>query len=1226
MANNNNLNQSVTLDASQFISATQQIATSVDGMNKSMASAAAAFTQFNSVVSNIDSKVSQLTAAFQANNASAQQMAAGIQSLNAAQGQMQSALTQIAISARASAVSLDQLATSGASTGRAVSAAGNSITLSWTSVIRLLAVTSIRRVFLDIVGGIKQATVGAAEFENSIGVILGLNQQLGDSADQLTEKFARTATAFNQSLGDVGKAGKDVIQTGVAQSSQDLDTITQEGARLAQITGTTTQQATQAITTFLQAFKKDASEARTVANQLFNLNQSGVGIQELGTAFGRVAAQAQRLGVSSEEASRLVELLKTRGLSSSEAITQVGQTLNSIERPTAQLTALFKELGFQNSQEAVQGLRLVGVLEKINQARLEGSATERQLLQSRRSGGALSVIQELRQPNPLDNLQGLNQTADAAQRNVAATTQWGTELNKIKTAFESEIAPAFMKAILDIFQSSGGLSKAIVDLGRNISTLAPIVANIINGFVIWGNGIAKLADVFGLINLRINESKAATEALNAAQRESLATFNQWESAQRQVAQQAIQRGQASVSDLFRPLNQQLTSQADVQRQTVTHLKEEYAGAAKAITSSMAAQINGLDSIARQAEPSIQESLKRVASFAEKTDQEAFQRQFRTAGQVNQLTAFSRTPQGTNQALNSTNLVNAQNLASQSQIDLVRQRIAKLTQEATALFKQGDDASVASARKKLEDVRKLNDQLFDTEAERSRRTADLRARVSGQNQTFNPFDRERLAAAEQLNAREASLEAQNHQRLTERAQLIDDITKKLREQLTVAEQSIRAVQSFSVTDRNGELQQKFRGLGGKDAALSEFDSRSEQARSALQTEIASATARIAELVRSGTISREQADTLTRRGPNAETLNRFDETRASLRSGLSSQFDTAAQMLQSQEFQRAANGFLQTIAKNTEAALQRASEARQEQQSLISQAQERVNTIRNGLPNNIGGNAETAELGVQLRSLIELVDRELRSAAGGNQAAIPRIVGISEKIEDVLNKLISSRLGQAGFEGQSPEGAALNNTVRQLTDTLRNRQVAENAVQGESQLGTGIVDAIRTAIGNPQTFQDASNAVEALSTALQSNVLPSTIGDVANQLNNSLIPAIQSAAAALQNVGSGEGNTDAPGFATGGLIGNRFASMGPDNVKINARAGEFVVNPQATRQFYSTLVAINRGDRPSGGGYSRGGTVSTHIGNMTFHVNGAEKPEHTAREVIKLIRREQRRGNV
>jgi len=69
------------------------------------------------------------------------------------------------------------------------------------------------------------------------------------------------------------------------------------------------------------------------------------------------------------------------------------------------------------------------------------------------------------------------------------------------------------------------------------------------------------------------------------------------------------------------------------------------------------------------------------------------------------------------------------------------------------------------------------------------------------------------------------------------------------------------------------------------------------------------------------------------------------------------------------------------------------------------------------------------------------------------------------------------------------------------------------------------------------------------------------------------------------------------------------------------GEFVMNAAATRRWFSHLVAMNAGSAPA---YrSQGGNVS-NITVGDINVNGAAQPRETAREVLKSIKRELRRG--
>ena len=69
------------------------------------------------------------------------------------------------------------------------------------------------------------------------------------------------------------------------------------------------------------------------------------------------------------------------------------------------------------------------------------------------------------------------------------------------------------------------------------------------------------------------------------------------------------------------------------------------------------------------------------------------------------------------------------------------------------------------------------------------------------------------------------------------------------------------------------------------------------------------------------------------------------------------------------------------------------------------------------------------------------------------------------------------------------------------------------------------------------------------------------------------------------------------------------------------GEFIVNAKSTRQFFSQLVAINAGVRPV---YREKGGPVTSIGDINITVQGASKPQQTARATMSAFKREIRRG--
>jgi hypothetical protein len=87
-----------------------------------------------------------------------------------------------------------------------------------------------------------------------------------------------------------------------------------------------------------------------------------------------------------------------------------------------------------------------------------------------------------------------------------------------------------------------------------------------------------------------------------------------------------------------------------------------------------------------------------------------------------------------------------------------------------------------------------------------------------------------------------------------------------------------------------------------------------------------------------------------------------------------------------------------------------------------------------------------------------------------------------------------------------------------------------------------------------------------------------------------------------------------FAGGGQ------SYGRDTVPALLTPGEFIMNPKATRQFYSKLIAMN-----SGRSTFSGGGKSVTVGDVNVSLNSVS-PDYDARAIGKALRREVRRGRL
>lgn len=1254
----------VTLDASQFIAAVDNIGNSIDAMNKNLASAGTAFNAFAASASGMEKSLQSLNSGMTSLNTSMASVATNTANTTQAIAALNPVLSAIAQNTAKAVTALNNLGQAGAKAGQAGARGAQQMTFAWDGIARLLAVTVIRRLFLDIAGAIHTSVQASADYTEQVGRIVALNQNLGVSVEQLSGQFSNLALAYGRTLKEVADVGRIASTAGGAQTAQQIEQISDAAIRLAEVTGQAATASATSISAIIQGFRLGAAESQNVSNQLIHIAQSGIGLEALQGSIGRLSAQSQRLGINFSELGLLMEELKATGLSDTEVFSQIGAVLNSLERPTQRMTELLGQQGFLSPQQLIQAQRLHGALQLINQDISDGNIQARQAVQSRRAGGGLSVAESFAQRsqnNPLENVNQLNEGANAALRIVDATGRWNDELEKIKATFQSEVAPAIIKSILDIFEPMGGLAKVVIDAGRTISLLVDPVARIVSWFSVWTNWITQAGEALGILDGRIRTNADALREHATAARAGTQELNNWLSAQQQASRQTLQEGTQRIANLFAPVNAALKAQGDRQREQVHNLGEEIQAASKSIFGAFGAQIESLESAARHAEGRITESLKRVAEFGDKTDKDTFNHKVKSAGEVSQVNKFSSPVQATN----AFNLLQAQNSGTDSQLNLIRDRRRRLTEEITALQRKGDADSIASARRKFEELRALNDQEADLRQGRSRRVSEYEGRRTGQNQTFNPYNREREAGARSLNAAESAFEEANRRRLAEQQAQLDKINRSLREQFALSQTGQRDVGRLPqrLFQPGGGPQQNFQGEAGGRRAQGVINDTIDRQIENVQKLPQTIEAGIAEALRTGAITQEQARQARARAPSpqevAAVVNQLEQQRLATQA----MFQNAEAQRISQANQARAIAILQQIATNTQAANADIARNAEQRRGLVQRGIEQVGQIDRGLPSNFevgiqailsrsaGGDDPTIASDNEAVRVVREIRDTLVPAA---RAALTRAAG-SNNPEDVqravaaLQALLDAqRVLQENRPNSDPNNriSLLQDTIRQLNERLAQLPVLQAVAdvhRGEQQQANAAIQNAANAAGAPQagangvippaTLQQSITAFENLATALNPG------GQVSNALGSlatDMATAGERIRAATANLQPQQPRQDLPvnprpaanggDFAEGGLIGNTFSNFGPDNTMINARRGEFVVNPDSTRKFYATLVAINRGDRPRGGGYAHGGTVSTSIGNMNFHVSGAEQPEQTARAVMKIIRREQRRGNV
>jgi hypothetical protein len=122
---------------------------------------------------------------------------------------------------------------------------------------------------------------------------------------------------------------------------------------------------------------------------------------------------------------------------------------------------------------------------------------------------------------------------------------------------------------------------------------------------------------------------------------------------------------------------------------------------------------------------------------------------------------------------------------------------------------------------------------------------------------------------------------------------------------------------------------------------------------------------------------------------------------------------------------------------------------------------------------------------------------------------------------------------------------------------------------------------------------------------------------NQLLSSVQASAQAQATMANTKPTGRGVISNPYFAAGGM------ARGTDTIPAMLSAGERVTDAKNSRRFFSQLQAIGAGQQPV---YRNAGgdTYNTNVGDINVQ-DTSGRPNQTAREVMRQIQREQRRGS-
>lgn len=251
------------------------------------------------------------------------------------------------------------------------------------------------RLTLPLVGAGVAAVSFAADVDRGLREVVTLFGRTGDAAE---ETLSNLKTDVADLSNEIGVAQETLvgglyqaISAGVPEDNafEFLETAAKAG--IAGVTDTET--AVDALTTVINAFGLDASQAEDVSDSLFATVAGGkTTFEELSASLFNVAPAAAAAGVDFAEVNAAIATLTASGTPTSVATTQIRAALTGLQRPSAALDAIFRNLGFDSAQLALESEGLGFALTAVANAADGDNGKLTTLLGSVEAVGAANVI------------------------------------------------------------------------------------------------------------------------------------------------------------------------------------------------------------------------------------------------------------------------------------------------------------------------------------------------------------------------------------------------------------------------------------------------------------------------------------------------------------------------------------------------------------------------------------------------------------------------------------------------------------------------------------------------------------------------------------------------------------------------------------------------------------------------------------------------------------------
>jgi len=1036
--------------------------------------------------------------------------------------------------------------------------------------------------FRTIAAGIntfETSITNAGEFTEKIAQILTISQGSDLVFANTAREVRKLSDEFGNPILDTAAATYETLSNQVAKGSESF-AIVREAARFSQAAVASNADAVSLLTAAINAYGLGAERASQVSAIFFKgIDLGRFQAKDIANNFGRVAATAAAIGVSLEETVAGLATTTINGLKASEAMTGLNSVFSDLLKPTKELKKVFQDIGVESGAEGIATFGLPGFLQKLQEQSKGSDAALAQLFDNVR---ALRTIFQTTGDNAVKFSDTLEQITNASEKTAKAVDivaqsagrRLKVELEKTKNFFIVDFGVPALETILKIGDAFGGLSNVV-------KTGTTIIVDAAGAYVLYRGSI--IGVTFALETLSaLQGGKAIATSLGLAN-----AFFATKTAADAAKISIIGLGSVAIAPIAAAaglgaaagvgLGVLTADNTNLQRDTIDLL-------------------NNIDTeVAKSA---------RFFKDAEVAKENAILKRIKTAEQL-ELQSLATQRAAIQASLNQQQLLQADLL-----IDV---------KKAEDLYFSGLTETINVTRKKvndaINDIRQAKDLIVKAPGQLERNLEGRRENLP--TRTIGEINQELLRVRNRRAALAASVSPNSE------VEQVQDVFRAIDESL-VREAALRSklkeIRGIDAKDRprsallreENQLEAKrTENLNAQKIALQAVIAQKQKNVSVSQNEVA--------IQEESLKAQRRALELFLRAKPEESSKAFGEFVK--QTVLGQQPKTAEEFARQKELFQQVNLLKDNLRK---------------QADLIDERKDAETTAKR----------LQKQKELQRNALRELTDESIRNqvvAAGSLQAALAKLTGVEKNLPTTASssspntaaikngitatiKATRDAIASGDIEAIKNSLEKVNEAIAQLNKPFTNQSIKKDFLPGVKNARQDLeaaleimqrVVAIRTQVnlvgltaGVPAEFQAASSAV---STFGQSFIaLESTAITSLNRIKEAIIATRREL-----NTIKAESPAITPtiqGNAAGGFI------KSPDNIIAGFKVGESVLNERATAMFTPQIIAMNAGRTPN---FSQ--STSNHIDSVNINVSDSGSPNETAREVLKLLNRELRRGS-